>query len=58
MQAYKGISKFLFFRDLPANGAIFSKSTPFVPRFKNRRHIPSVQPLIKTLSERTRARAS
>lgn len=25
----------LFFRDLPANGAIFSKSTPFVPRFKN-----------------------
>ena len=31
MQANKWISKRLFFRDLPSNGAIFSKSTPFVP---------------------------
>ncbi len=33
----------LFFRDLPPNGAIFSKSTPFVPRFKNIRDMSSVK---------------
>ncbi len=41
MQANKRISKRLFFRELPANGAIFSKSTPFVPRFKNIRDMLS-----------------
>ena len=35
MQVYKRISKMLFFRDLPVNGAFFSKSTPFVPQFKD-----------------------